>query len=162
MGSSPAHSMMGMPNIERMRDREVIWGHCCLSPRSRSYLVTSAKFSPVGWEGQHAHCQIYEAADLQVHVAATWLLGSSHDVPSPDHIAVAALYTRGQKDKRHRVGTGAVCKQDSGMNCPRLSSLPLITLFPKWIHSASTQLPQAQTSQFRGVIIYQDTLVHRA
>lgn len=53
--------------------------------------------------------------------------------------------------ERHRVWTGAVYNQDSGMDCPRPSRLPPVTLFLKLIHLASTQFPQAQTSQFRDV-----------
>lgn len=96
-GSS--HAEMGCW-IWQVRSRNLRQEHCCLGPRSRPYLVTGAKFSPIGWEGQHAHCQVHKAADLQVHIASTWSLGRGHNVPTPDHVAVAALHTRSQKDER--------------------------------------------------------------
>lgn len=96
-GSSPAE--MGCW-IWHVRSRDLRQECCCLGPQSCPYLVTGAKFFPIGREGQHAHCQIHEAADLQVHVAATWSLGSGHNVPTPDHVAVAALHTRSQKEER--------------------------------------------------------------
>lgn len=96
------HAVMEMLNLEKnegQSPKHLGQGCCCIGPRSHPYLVAGAKFSPIGWEGQHAHCQIQEAADLQVHVAATWSLGSGHNVPTPDHVAVAALYTRSQRDE---------------------------------------------------------------
>lgn len=100
-GSSTPHAMVRMLNAEEEEQshRHASWGCCCLRPRAPPYLVAGAKFPPIGGERQHAHRQIHKAADLQVHVAPTWSLGSGHNIPTPDHVAVAALYTRSQREE---------------------------------------------------------------
>lgn len=89
-------------------------------PQSHPYLITGTELSPIGWERQHAHRQIHEAADLQVHIAPAWSLRSGHNIPTPDHVAVAAFHAGNQRErKKHRIWTGAVCNQGSGTKCPR-------------------------------------------
>lgn len=102
-----SHAVVGMLNLENnegQSPKNLGQGCHCINPRNPPYLVAGAEFSPIGWEGQHAHCQIQEAADLQIHVAATRSLGSGHNVPTPDHVAVAALYTRSQRDEGTELG----------------------------------------------------------
>lgn len=92
--------MLNMEKNEEQSLRHSGLGRPCLGPRSYPYLVAGAKFSPIGRERQHAHRQIHEAANLQVHVAPTWSLGSGHNVSPPDHVAIAALHTRSQREEK--------------------------------------------------------------
>ena len=109
-------------------------------PRSHSYLVAGAKFPPVGRKGQHAHRQIHKAADLQVHVAATRSLGCSHDVPTPDHVAIAAFHARSQREQKtkNNLDWGSLQSRLRTEMPPKppgkLPNQPPITVFLKWIH----------------------------
>lgn len=114
------HAVVGMLNLKNEGQSPKRVGQGCryISPRNHPYLVAGAEFSPIGWEGQHAHCQIQEAADLQVHVAATRSLGSGHNVPTPDHVAVAALYTRSQRDEGTELGLWQFTIKTQELNAP--------------------------------------------
>lgn len=143
--------------IWRTRSRNISirgggYGHCCLSPRSCPYLVAGAEFSPISWERQHAHRQVHEAADLQVHIAPAWSLGSGHSIPTPDHVAVAALHTRSQKeDTESAPGQFAITTQE--WNAPETSNEAFqaaLIIFPSnKLIQLQPSFPQTQTTQFR-------------
>lgn len=55
------------------------------------YLVGRGYLLPVDGEGQEAGGQVYQTADLQVHVAAAGAVSGRRHVAAPHHVAVAPL-----------------------------------------------------------------------
>lgn len=55
------------------------------------YLIGCGDLLPVDSEGQEAGGQVYQTADLQVHVAAAGAVSSGRHIATPHHVAVAPL-----------------------------------------------------------------------
>lgn len=76
------------------------------------YLVGRGYLLAINGECHQAGGQVYQTADLQVHVAAARGVSSAGHIATPHHVAVTPLHTvRAQKSLLHSVLTHILIKK---------------------------------------------------